>query len=160
MAIQIRRGTNASWESNYSNIVDGEPAITLDTGRFMVGTGSGIFSEFANIEILADDFSIHKSYIVGELTTYGGKVNKCTTPHEGEWVTADFEQVISLSDGVLSASEYLELASLMASAYSTSATYFQGQFATHGGNVYEAKQEITTAESWTASHWNLIGSVS
>ena len=159
MAIQIRRGTNANWESNYSNIVDGEPAITLDTGRFMVGTGSGIFSEFANIEILADDFSIHKSYIVGELTTYGGKVYKCTTPHEGEWVTADFEQVISLSDGILSASEYLEIANLLADDYDPAADYFEGQFSKHGGNVYEAKQDIT-AEAWNINHWNLIGGVS
>lgn len=47
MAIQIRRGTDSQWESNKSNIVAGEPAITTDTGRFMVGTGTGTFAEFA-----------------------------------------------------------------------------------------------------------------
>lgn len=45
MAIQIRRGTDAEWESNNSNIVAGEPAVTLDSGRFFVGTGSGEFVE-------------------------------------------------------------------------------------------------------------------
>lgn len=45
MAIQIRRGTDAEWESNNSNIVAGEPAVTLDTGRFFVGTGNGEFVE-------------------------------------------------------------------------------------------------------------------
>lgn len=45
MAIQIRRGTNTEWESNKSNIVAGEPAVTLDTGRFFVGTGNGEFVE-------------------------------------------------------------------------------------------------------------------
>lgn len=45
MAIQIRRGTDSEWESNKSNIVAGEPAVTLDTGRFFVGTGNGEFVE-------------------------------------------------------------------------------------------------------------------
>ena len=68
MAIQIRRGTNAQWESNKSNIVAGEPAITTDTGRFFVGTGSGTYQEYAqatrtvnghpltsNVEVFAQD---------------------------------------------------------------------------------------------------------
>lgn len=45
MAIQIRRGTDAEWEVNNSNIVAGEPAVTLDSGRFFVGTGTGEFIE-------------------------------------------------------------------------------------------------------------------
>ena len=48
MAIQIRRGTDAEWESNNSNIVAGEPAVTLDTGRFFVGTGNGTYVELAS----------------------------------------------------------------------------------------------------------------
>lgn len=49
MAIQIRRGTNANWEANKSNIVQGEPAITVDTERFFVGTGDGTYAEFVNV---------------------------------------------------------------------------------------------------------------
>lgn len=52
MAIQIRRGTDANWEANNSNIVEGEPAITTDSERFFVGTGEGTFAEFANINDL------------------------------------------------------------------------------------------------------------
>lgn len=48
MAIQIRRGTDSDWESGKSNIVVGEPAITTDTKRFFVGTGTGTYAEFAN----------------------------------------------------------------------------------------------------------------
>ena len=48
MAIQIRRGTDSGWESNNSNIVAGEPAITTDTGRFFVGVDDGEFVEFAS----------------------------------------------------------------------------------------------------------------
>ena len=159
MAIQIRRGTNAQWESNNSNIIAGEPVVTMDTERLFIGTGAGAYAEFANIGVLANEFSIHKAYIVGELTTNGGKVYKCIKPHKGAWNASDFELVVSLDDGEFSASDYLELARLMASDYSQNADYFKGQFTKQGGNIYEAKQDIT-AESWTASHWNLIGSAS
>ena len=54
MAIQIRRGTNAQWESNNGNIVSGEPAIATDTKRFFVGTGTGTFAEFPTIEKVFD----------------------------------------------------------------------------------------------------------
>lgn len=51
MAIRIRQGTDSQWENNKSNIVSGEPAITTDTGRFFVGTGSGTYKEFAQKDI-------------------------------------------------------------------------------------------------------------
>lgn len=54
MAIQIRRGTNAQWESNKSHIEAGEPAVTTDTGRFFVGTGSGTYAEFPNTDSIVD----------------------------------------------------------------------------------------------------------
>ena len=50
MALQIRRGTQAEWEANKSNIVAGEPVIATDSGRLFVGTGSGTFAEFANAD--------------------------------------------------------------------------------------------------------------
>lgn len=52
MAIQIRRGTDAEWESNKSNIVAGEPAIAMDTERVFVGTGTGTYVELANIDFV------------------------------------------------------------------------------------------------------------
>lgn len=45
MAIQIRRGTDAGFEANKSNIVAGEPVVTTDTGRIIVGTGNGTYTE-------------------------------------------------------------------------------------------------------------------
>ena len=54
MAIQIRRGTDADWEANKSNIVSGEPAITTDSGRFFVGTGNGTYEEFVNVDDLTN----------------------------------------------------------------------------------------------------------
>ena len=54
MAIQFRRGTDAQWESNKGNIVSGEPAVTTDTGRFFVGTGTGTYKEFPNVDKVVD----------------------------------------------------------------------------------------------------------
>ena len=158
MAIQIRRGADAQWEANKSNIVVGEPAITTDSERFLVGTSAGAFAEFANVGVLADEFDSTHSYIVGELLTYKGKVYETITPHSGAWNASHFS-VLSLSDGILSASDYLELANLLASDFDPNSDYFEGQFVKQSGNVYEAKQDIT-AEAWNASHWNLIGSAS
>ena len=63
MAIQIRRGTNTQWEGGKSNIVEGEPAITTDTGRFFVGTGTGTYQEFLKV---ADDGTIKTPKIITE----------------------------------------------------------------------------------------------
>ena len=63
MAIQIRRGTNTQWEGGKSNIVVGEPAITTDTGRFFVGTGTGTYQEFLKV---ADDGTIKTPKIITE----------------------------------------------------------------------------------------------
>lgn len=159
MAIQIRRGTDANWESNYTNIVVGEPAITTDSERFLVGTSSGTFAEFSNMVTLANPYDPTSSYIVGETCTYKGNVYECISPASGAWDGTKWN-ASTLSDAVLSTADYLELANLMASAYDSSATYFQGQFATFGGSVYEAKQDINSPEAFNASHWNLIGAAS
>lgn len=55
--------------------------------------------------------------------------------------------------------DYLELANLLAVPYSSSDTYYEGQFATHDGQIYAAKQDISTAEAWTDAHWDYVGYV-
>lgn len=44
----------------------------------------------------------------------------------------------------------------LAQPYSSSSTYSKGDFCTHGGKLYRANQNISTAESWTAAHWSVI----
>lgn len=84
MAIQIRRGTNAQWESNKSNIVAGEPAITTDTGRLMVGTGTGAFAEFVNKDSIAD-------YVVERGTSSIWTWEKWNSGKSVCWGTLDIE---------------------------------------------------------------------
>lgn len=83
MAIQIRRGTNTEWENNNSNIVAGEPAIATDTERFFVGTTSGDFAEFANLDIIAPAYDTSTSYVVGDVMNHHGKLYSCNTPCSG-----------------------------------------------------------------------------
>ena len=83
MAIQIRRGTNTEWESNNSNIVVGEPAIATDAERFFVGTASGDYAEFANIDVIAPAYDTTTSYVVGDIINYHGKLYSCNAPCSG-----------------------------------------------------------------------------
>ena len=99
MAIQIRRGNDSEWESNKSNIVAGEPAVTLDSERMFVGTGSGTYMELANLDVLADAFDSSASYEVGDFVAYHGKVYKFTSTHSGAWNASDVEEV-ALADAL------------------------------------------------------------
>lgn len=93
MAIQIRRGTNAEWESNKSNIVVGEPAVATDEGRFFIGTGTGTYAEMSNIENLAEAFDSSATYAVGDYCTYQGKLYVCNSATTGNWTSADWNEI-------------------------------------------------------------------
>ena len=93
MAIQIRRGTKSAWDSNNSNIVVGEPAITTDTGQFFVGTGSGLYVEFARARNLASEYSTSGSYAVGDVVRYEGSLFQCNTATSGAWTPASWTEI-------------------------------------------------------------------
>lgn len=46
------------------------------------------------------------------------------------------------------------LAGAIASKYDATATYTEGAIVQHEGGLYKAKADISTAEEWTASHWD------
>lgn len=93
MAIQIRRGTDAQWESTNTNIVAGEPAIATDTGRFFVGTGSGTYAEFMNARSVAPTYDTSRAYAEGDYVIYNGKFYVCTTATTGgAWNAASWEE--------------------------------------------------------------------
>ena len=100
MAIQIRRGTDANFNANYSNLVDGEPIITTDTERFAVGVANGTFAEFANVELLASEFDDYQSYYPGDYCTYRGKLYKCISATEtsswdySKWTVSTVDELI------------------------------------------------------------------
>lgn len=60
-------------------------------------------------------------------------------------------------DHTISADEYLELARLLASDFSTSATYFVGEFCRYNSKIWECKTAITSGGTWNASKWIELG---
>ena len=56
----------------------------------------------------------------------------------------------------INSSQYLELANSLATVFSTSENYEEGDFVTNNGSVWEANQYIS-AGSWNASDWTELG---
>ena len=92
MAIQIRRGTNSQWENGKSSIINGEPVVITDSKRFFIGTANGEYSEFSNINLLADEYSTIIEYEIGDICLYGGKIYTCTSPTTGTWDFNSWEE--------------------------------------------------------------------
>lgn len=99
MAIQIRRGSNAEWETNNSNIVVGEPAVATDSKRAFIGTASGAYMELANLEAIAPAYDPGNSYMIDDYVSYQGKLYVCTVPTSGAW-DASAWQVTSLGQAL------------------------------------------------------------
>ena len=120
MAIQLRRGTIAQWDSNKSNIVVGEPAVATDTEELFIGTGSGTYFEVANADTIADEYNTTSSYSVGDVVRYQGKLYKCNTATSGAWVAANWDEttVNSLIDNSIGDGE-ITTAKLADSAVTT-----------------------------------------
>lgn len=57
----------------------------------------------------------------------------------------------------ITSAEYLELANLLAEAYSVTADYFVGEFCTYNSYVWECKTAISGGEAWNANHWIQLG---
>ena len=50
--------------------------------------------------------------------------------------------------------DWKSVGSVLAPLYDSSATYHAGDFCTYQNSLYRCNTEITTAESWTAAHWD------
>lgn len=152
MAIQIRRGTDAEWESNKSNIVAGEPAVAMDTERMFIGTGSGTYMEAANIDVLANAFDPSASYVIGDFASYHGKVYKFTSTHSGAWNASDVEEVVladeldSLGDDVYTKAEADALLLLKAD---TATTYTKTEVNTALALKADKSDTYTKTETYT-----------
>lgn len=70
---------------------------------------------------------------------------------EGFWVS-DVNYTITKA-------EFLSLAESLAANYSNIRTYFVGEFCIRSGGLYRCISSISTAESWNAAHWELLGEV-
>ena len=77
MSISVRKGTNAEWEANKSNIITGEPVITTDSKRAFYGTDTGQYMELSNIDLVAAQYNSSITYNRGNYCIYQGKLYVC-----------------------------------------------------------------------------------
>ncbi len=117
------------------------------------------------------DYSSGASYNQGDVVVYTDGVSYVAfqpvpagvTPHEERcWarVLQPIQEIIMMFYNTLAeiASEKAELDAVKAQIAPeyTKTTYTKGDIRSHSGKLYEAKQNIGTAEDWTAAHWQEI----
>lgn len=80
-----------------------------------------------------------------------------TTLPAGSQATYSFdEETNTATFGIPQGEAGAGSAGVVASAYSASKTYAVGDYAIHNSNLYRCTTAITTAESFTASHWTQV----
>lgn len=120
MAIQIRRGSESDWESTNENIVAGEPAIALDTERFFIGTGSGTFAEFANVE---------------ELESLSADIDSLETEVDTRVISKDFILTRGVTPTSVTSNQYITATGVIANLSGTTG-YSVKKYAVTEGNGY------------------------
>ena len=70
--------------------------------------------------------------------------------YEGFWVKDVRHDITS--------DEYLEFARLLASDYSVLSDYWVGKWCRYNNSIWECNTPIVGGETWTQSHWDLLGS--
>ena len=78
-----------------------------------------------------------------------------TTLAAGSTATASYEDGV-FSFGIPQGEAGAGTAGVVASAYSSSATYAVGDYVIHNSNLYRCTTAITTAEAWTSGHWTQV----
>ena len=80
-----------------------------------------------------------------------------TTLPAGSQATYSFDESTNTATfGIPQGEAGAGAAGVVASAYSASKTYAVGDYAIHNSNLYRCTTAITTAESFTASHWTQV----
>ncbi len=100
-----------------------------------------------------DYYDTTASYAVGDYVINRERLYRCISPVSGG---GDFDyskwEVVTVAAEL---QKYVKSGAI-ASDYSASTTYKAGQYVWYSGNVYRCKTDISTAEAWTAAHWQLV----
>ena len=115
------------------------------------------------------------SYSVGDVTVFTDGIAYLmklgapagTKPHDQRYWTRlnqPLQEVVIMLHGMLTAinasiasqaTAESNISKMIAPEY-TKTTYTKGDIRIHSGKLYQAKQDIGTAENWTAAHWDEI----
>ena len=151
--------TNGTTIFLQGSIVDGDAVVRLHQdcynvqGRFtfnIFNTQSGvttcIYSAVGKIDMGSTETVIDAGDVVPDVADVVAKQEEMTQ------VIADARTATTAANTAAT-----NVGSIVARPYSSSSTYTAGKdYCTHNGNLYKAKQDISTAEEWTASHWTQI----
>lgn len=124
--------------------------------------GSQQLAQKLDSDAVANEFSTSSTYSVGNIVVYNGKRYKCIIAVEtaGAWDSTKWilETVQTAIDSIDVSQQIQGKLDSTAAApdFSTSSTYFVGDYVTYLGKLYRCKTAITTAGSWEASKWDTV----
>lgn len=118
-------------------------------------TGWEPWVQIAKSAFIAPAYSSASTYAVGEYVTYSGGLYRCITAISTaeSWTAAHWTNVTVGTEIASVRSTANANSANTASAYSSSSTYAIGDYCIYNGTLYKCNTAITTAESWTAAHW-------
>lgn len=76
-----------------------------------------------------------------------------TTPITAEALNK-YDDAIENIETYLSENDIVDANANIADEYDATATYSKDDYVIYGGNLYKAKQDISTAEAWDSTHWD------
>lgn len=65
-----------------------------------------------------------------------------------------YDDAIENIETYLSENDIVDANANIADEYDATATYSKDDYVIYGGNLYKAKQDISTAEAWDSTHWD------
>lgn len=123
---------------------DGVVSVTLTEDCYAVAGRFGL-------TIFVTDENDHKVAVyaaIGTVTRTSGGAVAGDTPQD----VVDLINAINAAVATIPA-DYTDLMVTIAPTYSNTALYNEGSYVWYDGKLYRCISPITTAESWTASHW-------
>lgn len=124
---------------------DGVVSVTLPADCYAV---NGRFA--LTIFVTSDSQKVAVYAAVGTVTRTSGGAVAGDTPQD----VVDLINAINAAVATIPA-DYTDLMAAVAPTYSSSALYAKGAYAWYDGKLYKAVVDISTAESFMASHWNV-----
>lgn len=128
------------------SVVDGVARVTLTQACYAV---TGRFG----LTIFADDGGL-KTAVYACI----GTVSRTTSGNVAGSTPQDVVDLINAINTAIAGipASYTDLMAGVAPTYSNLSVYAFGSYAWYNGKLYRCKAPITTAESWTAAHWESV----
>ena len=114
--------------------------------------------ELTNYYIIGENLVVYRCNDISSKFKVGDIVLIIQTDVPDRWFSFIYSAGAILSKLETTKVDISGLAGLedLANEYDNTLTYTKGEVVYHGGNLYRAKQDISTAEDWDSTHWEQI----